>query len=170
VKSVIDQLAECDKNDQVKMNVLLEVLKSKFARIEEVALSANTLEKSGANLRSLIDGCMAKVDLEQEGIDLILDAKEGVLYFGNEEKLTGVVEQMLTCARENLSESSRSSKLEIVVSSFQHYLLIAFMDNGAIASNYNLIGQMRKDVEEIQGTLELNSGRMGNNLSIILPI
>lgn len=170
VRSVIEQLSECDKNDQVKMNVLLEVLKSKFARIEEVALPANGLLKSGSNLRLLIDNCLAKVDLEKEGIDIILDAKESIMYFGDDEALKVIVEQMLDCACQNLAASSRNSKLEIVVSSFQHYLLLAFMDNGAIASNYTLIAEMREGVEKIQGTLELNSGRMGNNLSIILPV
>jgi len=170
VRSVIEQLSECDKNDEVKMNVLLEVLKSKFARIEEVTIPANGMLNSGSNLRLLIDDCLSKVDLEKEGIDIILDAKDSILYFGNDEELKAIVEQMLDCACQNLAESSRSSKLEIVVSSFQHYLLLAFMDNGAIASNYTLIHKMREHVEKIQGTLELNSGRMGNNLSIILPV
>lgn len=170
VRSVIEQLSECDKNDEVKMNVLLEVLKSKFARIEEVAIPAAGLLKSGSNLRELIDDCLSKVDLEKEGIDIILDAKESIQYFGDDVELRTIVEQMLDCACQNLSASKRESKLEIVVSSFQHYLLLAFMDNGVIASNYTLINEMRQGVEKIQGTLELNSGRMGNNLSIILPV
>ena len=170
VRSVIEQLSECDKNDEVKINVLLEVLKSKFARIEQETIPANGLINSGSNLRHLIDDCLSKVDLQEEGIDIILDAKDGIQYFGDDEELKGLVEQMLDCACENLAASSRNSKLEIVVSSFQHYLLLAFMDNGAIASNYTLISKMREGVEKIQGTLELNSGRMGNNLSIILPV
>ncbi|MDG1333258.1 MAG: PAS domain-containing protein [Crocinitomicaceae bacterium] len=170
VRSVIEELSDCDKNDEVKMNVLLEVLKSKFAKIEEVTIPANGLLKSGSNLRTLIDDCLVNVDLKHEGIDIILDAKDSILYFGNDEELRTIVEQMLDCACQNLKASPRDSKLEIVVSSFQYYLLLAFMDNGAIASNYTLINEMRQGVEKIQGTLELNSGRMGNNLSIILPV
>lgn len=170
VKSVIDQLAECDKKDEVKMNVLLEVLKSKFARIEEVAIPANALNASGSNIKHILDECLSKVNLEEQGIDLIVDVKEDTLYFGDQESLRIIVDQMLDCACQNLSDSSRNSKLEVVVSSFQHYLLVAFMDNGSIASNYTLINDMRSNVEKIQGTLELNSGRMGNNLSIILPV
>jgi PAS domain-containing protein len=171
VRSVIDQLAKCDKKDEVRMNVLLEVLKSKFARIEEVAIPANALAASGINVKSLLVDCLSKVDLEEKGIDIIVDVKDDILYFGSETELKEVVGQMFDCACQNLAASKRSSsKLEVVVSSFQHYLLLAFMDNGAIASNYNLISDMRAKVEKIQGTLELNSGRTGNNLSIILPV
>ncbi|MFK7786619.1 MAG: PAS domain-containing protein [Crocinitomicaceae bacterium] len=170
VKAVIDQLAKCDKKDEVKMNVLLEVLKSKFARIEEVAIPANALNASGSNVKFLLDDCLSKVNFEEQGIDLIVDVKDDILYFGNQEDLKVIIDKMFSCACQNLVESTRNSKLEVVVSSFQHYLLFAFMDNGAIVSNYSLINDLRANVEKIQGTLELNSGRMGNNLSIILPI
>ncbi len=170
VRTVIDELSECDKTDSVRMNILLEVLKSKFSRIEEVAIPATGLLKTSSNLRVLLDDCLSKIDTKQAEIDVILDAKENIVYFGNDTELKTIVDQMLSCACQNLSRSPRISKLEIVVSSFQHYLLLAFMDNGAVASNSSLIDEMRKNVERIQGTLELNSGRMGNNLSIILPI
>ncbi len=170
VKSVIDQLVKCDKKDEVKMNVLLEVLKSKFARIEEVAIPANALNASGSNIKLILDGCLSKVNLNDQGIDVIIDVKDDILYFGNDKDLKVIIDQMLDCACQNLAGSTRNSKLEIVVSSFQHYLLFAFMDNGAIVSNYTLINDLRSKVEKIQGTLELNSGRTGNNLSIILPV
>ena len=170
IQSVIEDISECDKSDSVKMNTLLEVLKSKFARIEEVAIPTTGLLKSGSNLRLLLDDCLSKIDTQKEEIDILLDAKDNIVYFGNDNDLKVIVEQMLACACQNLSGSPRVSKLEIVVSSFQHYLLLALMDNGAIASNYTLIAEMRENVEKIQGTLELSSGRMGNNMSIILPI
>jgi PAS domain-containing protein len=170
VRTVIEDLTACDETDSVRMKVLLEVLRSKFSRIEEVPISAVGLLKAGSNLRLLIDDCLSKVDSEQEGIDIILDAKDNIVYFGNDNELKTIVDQMLSYACQNLSGSPRISKLEIVVSSFQHYLLLAFMDNGVIATNSSLIDEMRKNVERIQGTLELNSGRMGNNLSVILPI
>ena len=170
VRKVIEDISACDKTDIVRMNVLLEVLKSKFSRIEEVAIPATGILKSGSSLRLLLEDCLSKVDTKETGIEVIIDAKDNIVYFGNDTELKVIVEQMLDCACQNLAESARVSKLEIVVSSFQHYLLLAFMDNGAIASNYTLINEMREGVGKIQGTLELNSGRMGNNLSIILPI
>lgn len=170
VRQVIEDISTCDKSDAVRLNVLVEVLKSKFSRIEEVAIPATGILKSGLNLRLLLDDCLSKVDMKEAGIDVILDAKDNIVYFGNDTELKVIVDQMLDCACQNLAGSQRISKLEIVVSSFQHYLLLAFMDNGGIASNYTLINEMREGVEKIQGTLELNSGRMGNNLSIILPI
>lgn len=170
IRSIIEDLSTCDRSDSDRMDVLLEVLKTKFSRIQEVAIPATGLMKSGSNLKALIDDCLSTLDHEKEEIDVILDAKENVVYFGDDKELKTIVEQMISCARQNLSMSPRVSKLEIVVSSFQHYLLIAFMDNGEIASNYTLLNEMRERVEKIQGTLELNSGRMGNNLSIILPV
>lgn len=170
VRSIIEDLSTCDRSDSERMDVLLEVLRTKFSRIQEVSIPATGLMKSGSNLKALIDDCLTSVDCEKEEIDVILDAKENIVYFGDDKELKTIVEQMISCARQNLSMSPRVSKLEIVVSSFQHYLLIAFMDNGEIASNYTLLNEMRERVEKIQGTLELNSGRMGNNLSIILPV
>lgn len=170
IRTVIEDLTTCDKSDTVRVQVLLEVLRSKFSRIEEVSIPATGLLKAGYNLRLLIDDCLSKVDTEQEGIEIILDAQDNIVYFGNDNELKTIVDQMLSSACQNLSGSPRISKLEIVVSSFQHYLLLAFMDNGVIAANSSLIDEMRENVEKIQGRLELNSGRMGNNLCIILPI
>lgn len=170
IREVIDELTVCDTSDRQRLAVLLEVLKTKFSKIEELAIPASGLMKSGSNLRELIDECMAQFDYEKDQIEVLLDARDSIIYYGDDKQLKTIIGQMLDCARENLFGSPRLSKMEIVVSSFQHYLLIACLDNGAIVTNNALVDTMREAVETIQGTLELNSGRLGNNLSIILPV
>ncbi|NVK64434.1 MAG: PAS domain-containing protein [Flavobacteriales bacterium] len=170
IREVIDELSVCDTSDRQRLAVLLDVLKTKFSKIEELTIPASALVKSGSNLRELIDECLTQFNQDDQEIDILLDAKDNIVYYGDDKQLKTIIVQMLDCARENLLASPRLSKMEIVVSSFQHYLLIACLDNGAIVSNDNLVQEMRSAVEAIQGTLELNSGRLGNNLSIILPV
>lgn len=170
IRTIFDDLSACDTSDPDEMKKLLEVLKTKFSRVEQVSIPEMGLLKSSSNIRSLIKDSLDRVNKVPNEIDITIDARDNIHYFGDDKELKVIVDQMFTCASENLAGSPRVSKLEIVVSSFQHYLLIAFMDNGAIASNFTLINEMRENVEKIQGTLELNSGRMGNNLSIIIPI
>ena len=107
---------------------------------------------------------------QQDDIEIIVDSNDKITFFGENEQLKTLLNQMLSCANENMAKSPQLSRMEVVVSSFQHYLLIAVMDNGAIASNYSLLQTMREGVAKMEGTLELNSGRMGNNLTIILPV
>lgn len=170
IRTIIDDLSACDASNPDELHKLLNVLKTKFSRMEQASIPETGLLKSGLNIRSLINGSFSRINNERNEIEITLDARKNIHYFGDDKELKIIVDQMFTCAIQNLSKSKRVSKLEIVVSSFQHYLLFAFMDNGAIASNYTLINEMRDNVEKIKGTLELNSGRMGNNLSIIIPI
>lgn len=170
IREVIDELSKCDKSDRQRLGVLVEILRTRFSKIEELAIPASGLMKSGSNLRELIDECLDQFDRENEVIDILVDAKDNIVYYGDDKQLKTIVGQMLDCARQNLAASPRLSKMEIVVSSFQHYLLIACLDNGEVVSNHELVQKMRDAVQEIQGTLELNSGRLGNNLSIILPV
>lgn len=169
-RKIIDQISKCSRSESDEMKQLLEVLNVKFSKIEKVSIPATGLLKSGLNIRSIIDESLLKEKLEDEEIEVIVDAKENIHYFGDDRELKIIVDQMLTCALRNLAKSPRSSKLEIVVSSFQHYLLFAFMDNGAISTNYTLMNEMRENVKKMQGSLELNSGSLGNNLSVIIPI
>jgi len=169
VKSVIYQLAECDKNDHGKMDELLETLQSKFAQIEGVDSYSNGFSKSGVSIKTLIDNCLSEADLAKCGVDLTVDADD-ILYFGEEEKLRHIFEQMLSCACENLTQTSVNAKMRIVVSRFDRCLDLTCSDNGPITSKYSLIKTLRKEVEAIHGTFELKSGITGNTLNLRIPI
>ena len=168
LRKLIEELHGCDRNDTVQMNVLLEMLRAKFERVDQENIFDFGLQ-AGTNLRMLLEECL--MDLrQQDDIEIIVDSNDKITFFGENEQLKTLLNQMLSCANENMAKSPQLSRMEVVVSSFQHYLLIAVMDNGAIASNYSLLQTMREGVAKMEGTLELNSGRMGNNLTIILPV
>lgn len=168
LRGLIEELYTCDRNDAVQMNVLLEILRAKFDRVDQESIFDLGLQ-AGTNMRMLLEECMLSVR-QKDDIEIIVDSNDKVTFYGESEKLKTVVQQMLVCAEENMSKSPQISRMEVVVSSFQHYLLIAVMDNGAVATNFSLLQEMREAVAKMEGTLELNSGRMGNNLTIILPV
>ena len=149
------------------MNVLLEVLRAKFDRVDQETIYDFGLQP-GTNLRMLLEECLMDVR-QKDDIEILVDSNDKIAFFGESDQLKTLMKQVLSSADENLTKSPKQSKMEVVVSSFQHYLLISVMDNGAPMSNYTLLQQMRDDVSKMEGTLELNSGRMGNNLTIILP-
>ena len=167
LRTLINELHACDRNDTVQMNVLLEVLRAKFDRVDQETIYDFGLQP-GTNLRMLLEECLMDVR-QKDDIEILVDSNDKIAFFGESDQLKTLMKQVLSSADENLTKSPKQSKMEVVVSSFQHYLLISVMDNGAPMSNYTLLQKMRDDVSKMEGTLELNSGRMGNNLTIILP-
>lgn len=167
LRTLIEELRNCDRNDAVQMNVLLEVLHSKFERVDQGSIYDFGIQP-GTNLRMLLEECLMEIR-QKEDVEILVDSNDKVVFFGEKDQLKALMKQVLFSSDENMMKSPKQSKMEVVVSSFQHYLLISVMDNGAPMSNYSLLQEMRDGVAKMEGTLELNSGRMGNNLTIILP-